>query len=145
MFVLFSRSFRHFESLAFFENNFFKKCGYLIKKSNKKLRFLWKKVWLVGLFFGDKSDYIDMWMIKVTISLFYSPHFPFDMDVCFFQKDLHPIKIKTKLYGEKTFISKEEISGTTCPVASRKEIQLPFLIKSLSSICLVTTKTITNS
>ena len=63
-------------------------------------------MWVVGLFSRDKGDYIDVWMIKVTISLFYSPHFPFDMDVCLFQKDLHPIK--TKLYGEKTFISRKK-------------------------------------
>ena len=73
----------------------------MIKKSDKKLRFLWKKVWLVGLLSGDKGDCIDVWMIEVTISLFYSPHFTFDTDVCLFQKDLYPIKIKTKLYGEK--------------------------------------------
>ena len=28
---------------------------------------LWKKLWLFGLFSGDKGDNIDMWMIKITI------------------------------------------------------------------------------
>ena len=26
-----------------------------------------KKLWLFGLFFGDKGDYIDVWMIKIII------------------------------------------------------------------------------
>ena len=28
---------------------------------------LWKKLWLFGLFSGDKGDNTDMWMIKITI------------------------------------------------------------------------------
>ena len=28
---------------------------------------LWKKVWLFGLFSGDKGDNIDVWMTKITI------------------------------------------------------------------------------
>ena len=36
------------------------------------------------------------------------------------KKDLRPIKIKTKLYGEKLFHFKEEIAETTCPLTSGK-------------------------
>ena len=32
-----------------------------------------------GVFSGDKGDYIDVWMIKITIETI-------KMDVCFFQK-----------------------------------------------------------
>ena len=28
---------------------------------------LWKKLWLFGLFSGDKGDNIDMWVIRITI------------------------------------------------------------------------------
>ena len=28
---------------------------------------LWKKLWLFGLFSGDKGDNIDVWMTKITI------------------------------------------------------------------------------
>ena len=30
--------------------------------------FLWKKLWLFGLFSGDKGDYSDVWMIKITMA-----------------------------------------------------------------------------
>ena len=43
--------------------------------------FFWGKLWLFGLFSGYKSDYIDVWMIKITIKT-NQVH----MDVCFFQK-----------------------------------------------------------
>ena len=33
----------------------------------QKTASLWKKLWLFGLFSGDKGDNIDMWMIKITI------------------------------------------------------------------------------
>ena len=33
----------------------------------QKTVLLWKKLWLFGLFSGDKGDNIDMWMIKITI------------------------------------------------------------------------------
>ena len=40
-----------------------------------------EKLWLFfGLFSGDKGDYSDMCMIKITIKI--------DMDVCFFQKNI---------------------------------------------------------
>ena len=33
----------------------------------RKTVSLWKKLWLFGLFSGDKGDNIDMWMTKITI------------------------------------------------------------------------------
>ena len=36
------------------------------------------------------------------------------------RKELHPIKIKTKLYGEKPFHSKREIAGTNYQVILKK-------------------------
>ena len=36
--------------------------GFLIKNC-----FIVEKLWLFGLFSGDKDDNIDMWMIKITI------------------------------------------------------------------------------
>ena len=43
--------------------------------------FLQKSLWLFGLFSGDKGDYIDVWMIKITIKTN-----QIDMDVCLLQK-----------------------------------------------------------
>ena len=37
--------------------------------STKKLFHCGKKLWLSGLFSGDKGDNIDMWMIKITIKV----------------------------------------------------------------------------
>ena len=45
--------------------------------------FLWKKLWRFGLFSGDKGDYSDVWMIKITVKTN-----KIDMDVCFFQKNI---------------------------------------------------------
>ena len=45
--------------------------------------FLWKKSWLFGLFSVGKSDYIDVWMIKIMIRTN-----EIDMDVCFLQKSI---------------------------------------------------------
>ena len=53
-----------------------------------KTIFLWEKPWLVGLCSGDKGDYSEAWMVKITIKIN-----EIDMDVCFFQK-----KIKYKNY-----------------------------------------------
>ena len=76
-------------------NNFSKKCGYFdwlqsedkpnnryISKTflTKSYDFV-KKLWLFGLFSGDKGDYIDVWMIKIIIETN-----QIDMGVCFFQK-----------------------------------------------------------
>ena len=47
---------------------------------NKKTVFM-KSIVAFGLFSGDKSDYIDLWMIKITIETN-----QIDMDVCYFQK-----------------------------------------------------------
>ena len=41
---------------------------------------LWKKLWRFGLFSEDKGDYIDVWMMKITITTN-----QIDMDVYFFQ------------------------------------------------------------
>ena len=43
--------------------------------------FLQKNLWLFGLFSGDKGDYIDVWIIKITIKTN-----QIGMDVCLFQK-----------------------------------------------------------
>ena len=43
--------------------------------------FLREKFWFFGPFSWDKGDYIDVWMIKVTIKTN-----QIEMDVCFFQK-----------------------------------------------------------
>ena len=48
---------------------------------NKKL-FHCGKLWLFGLFSGDKGDNIDMWMIKITIKANET-----DMDVLLVAKD----------------------------------------------------------
>ena len=40
-----------------------------------------EKLWLFTPFSGDKSDYIDVWMIKITIKTN-----QIDVDVCFFQE-----------------------------------------------------------
>ena len=45
---------------------------------NKKQRFV-EKLWLFGPFSGDKDDYTDVWMIKITIKTN-------QIDVRFFQK-----------------------------------------------------------
>ena len=45
---------------------------------NKKQRFV-EKLWLFGPFSGDKDDYTDVWMIKITIKRN-------QIDVRFFQK-----------------------------------------------------------
>ena len=45
-----------------------------------KTMFFVEKLWLFGLFPGDKGDYFDVWMIKITIKIN-----QIDMDVCFFQ------------------------------------------------------------
>ena len=34
---------------------------------HRKTVSLWKKLWLFGLFSGDKGDNIDMWMTKISI------------------------------------------------------------------------------
>ena len=52
------------------------------------------------------------------------------------KKDLHPIKIETKLYGEKLFHLKDEFAETTCPVTSRKQIYLTFFKKKLKQYVL---------
>ena len=45
--------------------------------------FLWKKFWTFGLFSGDKGDYGDVWMIKITIKTNET-----DIDVCFRQRNI---------------------------------------------------------
>ena len=47
----------------------------------KTLCFCGKRCGFFELFFGDKSDCIDVWFIKITIE----PN-QIDMNVCFFQK-----------------------------------------------------------
>ena len=53
-------------------------CGCISNTFSTQNYVLWKKLWLFGLFFGDKGDYIDVWMIKITIEIN-----QIDMDVCF--------------------------------------------------------------
>ena len=43
--------------------------------------FLRKKLWLFRLFSGDKGDYVDVWMIKITMETNQN-----DMNVYFSQK-----------------------------------------------------------
>ena len=45
--------------------------------------FLWKKLWLFGLFSGTKGDYSDVLVIKITIKTN-----EIDVDFCFFQKNI---------------------------------------------------------
>ena len=40
---------------------------YLSKVSSTKTSLVVGKLWLFGLFSGDKGDNIDMWMIKITM------------------------------------------------------------------------------
>ena len=56
-------------------------CRYISKTFSTKDYVLWKKLWLFGLFSGDKGDYIDAWMIKITIETN-----QIDMYVCFFRR-----------------------------------------------------------
>ena len=46
-----------------------------------KLYFCGKKLWLCGLFSGDKGEYLDAWMIKITIKTN-----QIVVNVCFLQK-----------------------------------------------------------
>ena len=56
--------------------------GIYRRLDNNKLCFV-EKLWLFGLFSGDKGDCIDVWMIKTTIETN-----QIDMDACFFQKQI---------------------------------------------------------
>ena len=47
----------------------------------QKAMFCGEKLWLLGLLSGDKGDYIDVWMMKITIRTN-----QIDIDVCFLQK-----------------------------------------------------------
>ena len=51
---------------------------FLLKKSSTSMS-LWKRLWFCELFSGDKGDYIDVWMMKITIKTN-----QIDMNVCFF-------------------------------------------------------------
>ena len=48
---------------------------------NKKAMFSWEKTVAFGMFSGNKGNYIDVWIIKITIKTNQT-----DMDVCFLQK-----------------------------------------------------------
>ena len=54
---------------------------YISKTFLTKSKVFVKKLWLFGLFSGDKGNYIDASMIKIIIETN-----QIDMDVCFFQK-----------------------------------------------------------
>ena len=58
---------------------------------NKKI-FIVEKLWLFGLFSGDKGDNIDMWMIKITIKAN-----QIDMDVLFISEVDNVQKPKVRL------------------------------------------------
>ena len=45
--------------------------------------FLGGKLWLFGLFSVDKGDYIDVWMVKLTVKT--NQIYTY---VCFFQKEI---------------------------------------------------------
>ena len=57
-----------------------------------------------------------------------------------YKKDLHSLKIKTKLYNEKRFLTKGQPSGTTCPSISRKQHQPLFSNQKLKKYILEITK-----
>ena len=80
----------NFSKVQQLSNNFSKKRGYIDQKVRTiltadayrrffqhKTVFL-EKVWLFGMFSEDKGDYIDEWMIRITIQTN-----QIDMDVCF--------------------------------------------------------------
>ena len=56
-----------------------KSCGFLDCFLGTNV--LLEKLWIFGLFSGDKDDYIDRWMMKITIKTN-----QIDMNVCFFEK-----------------------------------------------------------
>ena len=56
-----------FNFLLDFKNEDRPNSTYISKTFSVKNYVFWEKLWLFGLFSGDKGDYIDVWMIKITI------------------------------------------------------------------------------